>query len=118
LADRARVKNAKKIEATLKNFARPKGARCGIRGLRGVNTAEAGCRSATRRRDGRPETRKHAMFELERFIDDCRAALKEAEAPKAIREVVARAVADPAGMLKALGEPTLSRSSIRFGPRV
>ena len=46
------------------------------------------------------------MFEIEQFIYDCRAALKEAEAPKAIREVVARAVADPGGILKALGEPT------------
>jgi predicted metal-dependent enzyme (double-stranded beta helix superfamily) len=46
------------------------------------------------------------MFEIKRFIDDCRAALKEAEAPKAVREVVAHAVADPAAILKALGEPT------------
>jgi predicted metal-dependent enzyme (double-stranded beta helix superfamily) len=29
------------------------------------------------------------MFEIKRFIDDCRAAIKEAEAPKAVREVVA-----------------------------
>ena len=46
------------------------------------------------------------MFEIKRFIDDCRAALKEAEAPKAVREVVAHAIADPAAILKALGEPT------------
>jgi hypothetical protein len=46
------------------------------------------------------------MFDIQRFIDDCRAALKETEVPKAIREVVARAVADPTAVLKALGEPT------------
>jgi predicted metal-dependent enzyme (double-stranded beta helix superfamily) len=45
------------------------------------------------------------MFELERFIEDCRAALAEDASHKAVREVVARAVADPAGVLRGLGEP-------------
>jgi len=45
------------------------------------------------------------MFELERFIGDCRAALAEGQCHKAVREVVARAVSDPAAVIKALGEP-------------
>ena len=45
------------------------------------------------------------MFDLEQFTADCRAALKADSSHKSVREVVARAVADPAGMLKALGEP-------------
>lgn len=45
------------------------------------------------------------MFELDRFIADCRAALAKDTSHKAVREVVARAVADPAGVLKGLGEP-------------
>ena len=46
------------------------------------------------------------MFEKERFIDDCRAALKESNAHAAIRELVAKAVSDPAQLLKVIGEPT------------
>jgi len=45
------------------------------------------------------------MFNLDRFVDDCYAALAEDESHKAVREVVARAVADPAGVRAALGEP-------------
>jgi predicted metal-dependent enzyme (double-stranded beta helix superfamily) len=45
------------------------------------------------------------MFDLERFITDCRTALAEDSSHRAVREVVARAVADPAAVLKALGEP-------------
>ena len=46
------------------------------------------------------------MFEREQFIEDCRQALAEDESHKAVREVVARAVAEPDAMLAALGEPT------------
>ena len=46
------------------------------------------------------------MFEIEKFVEDCRAAMKDTESTKAVREVVAEAVADPAGLIKALGEPT------------
>jgi len=46
------------------------------------------------------------MFDLHQFVSDCRAALKEDASPMSVREVVARAVSDPAAMLKALGEPT------------
>ena len=47
------------------------------------------------------------MFEKERFIEECRAALKERERDThaAVRELVARAVSDPAQVVRALGEP-------------
>jgi len=45
------------------------------------------------------------MFELDRFIEECRAALAEDASHKAVREVVARAVADPVAVLRGLGEP-------------
>ena len=46
------------------------------------------------------------MFDLDRFIDDCREAVREDPSHKAAREVVARAVADPAAVLAGLGEPS------------
>jgi predicted metal-dependent enzyme (double-stranded beta helix superfamily) len=45
------------------------------------------------------------MFELDRFVADCRAALAQDSSHKAVREVVARAVAAPDAVLKGLGEP-------------
>src|SRR5260370_6518408 len=45
------------------------------------------------------------MFELDQFVADCRAALKQDASHQFVREVVARAVSDPAAVLKALGEP-------------
>ena len=45
------------------------------------------------------------MFDLEQFTADCRAALKADSSHKLVREVAARAVADPSGILKTLGEP-------------
>ena len=44
------------------------------------------------------------MFEKDRFIEDCKRAVSEGQA--AIRDVVAEAVADPAGIMAELGEPT------------
>lgn len=44
-------------------------------------------------------------FDLQRFIAECREALREAGAERAIREVTARAVDDPAALLRELGEP-------------
>ena len=70
------------------------------------------------------------MFEKERFIEDCRAALKDTNAHAAIRELVARAVNEPAQVLRALGEPgragvdTIYRSddltilNLCWGPRM
>jgi len=45
------------------------------------------------------------MFETERFVADCRAAFAKDPTHKAVREVLARAVSDPAAVLKGLGEP-------------
>lgn len=45
------------------------------------------------------------MFDLERFIEDCRAALAEDAGHRAVRDVVARAVSEPAAVMKTLGEP-------------
>lgn len=42
---------------------------------------------------------------LEHFIEDCRAARAADATHKAVREVVARAVSQPAALLAALGEP-------------
>jgi predicted metal-dependent enzyme (double-stranded beta helix superfamily) len=50
---------------------------------------------------------KH-MFDLDRFVADCRAAVAEDASHKLVREVVARAVADPQAVLKALGEPRIA----------
>jgi len=48
------------------------------------------------------------MFEKERFIEECRAALKESSAQEAVRELVERAVREPSGIVRALGEPLRS----------
>ena len=45
------------------------------------------------------------MFDLDRFVADCRAALAEDDRHKPVREVVARAVSDPAAALRMVGEP-------------
>lgn len=45
------------------------------------------------------------MFDLDQFVIDCRAALRAEPSHKNVREVVARAVADCSGVLRALGEP-------------
>lgn len=45
------------------------------------------------------------MFDKDQFIADCRAAVGGAHASRDIREIVARAVSNPAGIIKALGEP-------------
>jgi predicted metal-dependent enzyme (double-stranded beta helix superfamily) len=48
---------------------------------------------------------RSAMFDLDRFIEDCRAAVREDATHKAAREVLARANSDPTAILAALGEP-------------
>jgi predicted metal-dependent enzyme (double-stranded beta helix superfamily) len=45
------------------------------------------------------------MFNLDRFVADCRAARAADSSSKTISEVVRRAVSDPTGLLKTLGEP-------------
>jgi predicted metal-dependent enzyme (double-stranded beta helix superfamily) len=45
------------------------------------------------------------MFDKERFIEDCRAALKEKNTHAAIKELVEKAVSDPAALMRTIGEP-------------
>jgi predicted metal-dependent enzyme (double-stranded beta helix superfamily) len=45
------------------------------------------------------------MFELDQFVSDCRAALREDMPQRAVQEVVRRAVSTPGDVLKAIGEP-------------
>ena len=46
------------------------------------------------------------MFELDRFVADCRAALAEDGGGfKGVREVVARAVSEPGEVVRAIGAP-------------
>ena len=45
------------------------------------------------------------MFDVERFVADCCAAASADPTHKSVREVVARAVSDPAAVLRGLGEP-------------
>jgi predicted metal-dependent enzyme (double-stranded beta helix superfamily) len=46
------------------------------------------------------------MFDVETFVEDCKAAVAERAGPLAVRDLVARAVSDPAAVLEGLGEPT------------
>ena len=48
------------------------------------------------------------MFESDQFIEGCRQSLTEQNPHAAMREIVARAVSEPAGILKSLGEPKVS----------
>lgn len=48
------------------------------------------------------------MFDLDQFVADCRAATTQAAAEKAAREVLARVFANPAAVMKAIGEPTVA----------
>jgi predicted metal-dependent enzyme (double-stranded beta helix superfamily) len=45
------------------------------------------------------------VFDLDRFIEECRAAVREDPSHKAAREVLARANSEPAAIIAALGEP-------------
>ena len=46
------------------------------------------------------------MFDLDRFIAECRDAVAADPSHKSVREVVARAVSEPAAILGGLGEPS------------
>lgn len=48
------------------------------------------------------------MFDRDRFIVDCQSALREGAGYKAVREVIARAVSEPAAVLEELGAPQRS----------
>jgi len=49
---------------------------------------------------------RRIVFELDRFIADCKAAMGGAMAQKAIRELMREAVSDPCQVARAVGEPT------------
>jgi predicted metal-dependent enzyme (double-stranded beta helix superfamily) len=53
----------------------------------------------------RQKAKLQTSFDLERFVEDCRGALAADRSHKLVREVVKRAVAGPATVLKTLGEP-------------
>lgn len=44
-------------------------------------------------------------FDLDRFVMDCRSALADSHAQKAMRAVIAQAISSPAAVMAALGEP-------------
>lgn len=44
-------------------------------------------------------------FDLQQFVADCTTAKKEVASQVAVRQVLARALSDPAAILRALGEP-------------
>jgi predicted metal-dependent enzyme (double-stranded beta helix superfamily) len=48
------------------------------------------------------------MFDKDRFIEDCRAALREVDAQDAVRALVERAVREPSSIIRAVGEPARS----------
>jgi predicted metal-dependent enzyme (double-stranded beta helix superfamily) len=48
------------------------------------------------------------MFQKERFIEECRAALAGSDVHAAMRAIVAKAVSEPSQVISALGEPKLS----------
>jgi predicted metal-dependent enzyme (double-stranded beta helix superfamily) len=45
------------------------------------------------------------MFETERFIEDCQLGIAEGDSHMGVRQVVARAVANPSELIDAVGEP-------------
>ena len=51
-----------------------------------------------------PGGEARGIFENERFVEDCKLAVKGGQ--KAVREVVLEAVGEPAGIISELGEPT------------
>ena len=48
------------------------------------------------------------MFNKESFIEECQAAIQQADTHAVIREIVERAVSDPSEIVRALGEPARS----------
>jgi len=46
------------------------------------------------------------MFDTDQFIADCQTAVADQDSHMAVKELVIRAVSDPAAVLKGLGEPT------------
>lgn len=72
---------------------------------RKVLAGAAAVTAATAAGGAMPANARPAKFDRERFIEDCIAANREKDGQAAVREVLARAVADHRGVLAALGEP-------------
>jgi len=70
-------------------------ARLGGAGLSGYTASHAN-----------PDPEAVMAFDRDQFIADCCAAVRADPTHKTVRELVARAVADPGAVLKGLGEPT------------
>ena len=49
------------------------------------------------------------MFDLDRFIAECRAAVSLDPSHKSVREIVVRAVSEPAAVIAGLGAPRAPR---------
>ncbi|MGI9520320.1 MAG: hypothetical protein ACR2PG_01610 [Hyphomicrobiaceae bacterium] len=49
------------------------------------------------------------MFEIDRFVEDCRTAMKDSDSMNAVREIVAAAVSTRNDLIEALGEPTRAK---------
>jgi predicted metal-dependent enzyme (double-stranded beta helix superfamily) len=54
------------------------------------------------------------MLDLDRFLDDCQTAVAQGGNHAAVRDVVARAVRDPAPLIAALGEPQRAGINLLF----
>ena len=46
------------------------------------------------------------MFNIENFVEDCRSAVRKDPTHRAVADLLGGAIRDPAGVLKAVGEPT------------
>ena len=59
------------------------------------------------------------MFDLDRFIEDCRNAARENEGSRAIRDIVAREVTNGSSVIAGLGEPLEGGSNCLYqGPDI
>lgn len=68
--------------------------------------AAQACQTPPRPPDaGRPQGGPRGAIDLERFVEDCVVASREADAQMAVKDVLARGVHEPRAMLAALGEP-------------
>ncbi len=54
------------------------------------------------------------MLDLDRFFADCQAAVAADPSHKLVKDVVARAVSDPGGVVEALGEPERAGINVIF----
>ena len=60
---------------------------------------------AQERADAHVPSGRGASFDLERFIEDCRNFNRDADAPRAVEDLLTRAIESPPAVLAALGDP-------------